>query len=89
MLAEFPGSPLLALNAVHRGRHGRNTRFGHFHFCNQDARDFEVLNQRIERFVTTPGCPIRREQIVHTPGDSNELIGDILASIPPKTTSSR
>ena len=78
---EFEGSPIRAVRAVFKGKEGEE-RFGGLHFCNLDQLDDQLLKKRVERTLQMHNIGELRDRIHYYPGDSNERIGEILASIP-------
>lgn len=80
---DFPGSPILAMQAEfqHKGAPSP-TRFNAFHFCNLDADDHAFLEARVQQEMAEHPGRFLPEQINNRRGDSNQLVHEILASIP-------
>lgn len=80
---DFPGSPLIALEAKYRFRHERRaSHIGNFRFCNLQALDHGLLEERVARSLKGLGGAVDSSNALLLHGDSNQLIHKILSEIP-------
>lgn len=84
VIAEFPGSPIIALQAAFTTREGEELHFKHFHFCNKIRRDHEALKKRVARKLRVLGGRVDKENVRFYYGDANTKLSDILNQIPPR-----
>jgi three-Cys-motif partner protein len=81
--ADFPGSPIVALRAARSFPDETIPRgFGHFHFCNKNLLEDQLLRLRVERELPQLAPRVRPDQVRFYCGDANDSIHEILDSAP-------